>query len=161
MQTGNKKDDVRLDKEFQHHLTKEHRKNIVIDQGKTIKWFIERKWTDRQYPVQDNADVIHQDVRIYGNTNQFPALPSCGPHSKPRGARGISKHYHLLFDPKLGNGICAILYIPCVCVACTSMLDKPWIYVIPSDAQESYKPVIMCSYWTVLGSYNNWNIILL
>ena len=34
MKTGNKQDDVRLDKEFQHHLTKEHRKNIVIDQGK-------------------------------------------------------------------------------------------------------------------------------
>ena len=32
--TGNQKYDVSLAKEFQHHLTKEHRKNCVIDQGK-------------------------------------------------------------------------------------------------------------------------------
>ena len=34
---------------------------------------MERKWTDRQYHVQDNSDVAHQNVRIYCNTNQFPA----------------------------------------------------------------------------------------
>ena len=33
---------------------------------------MERKWTDRQYHVQDNADVAHQDVIMYCNTNQFP-----------------------------------------------------------------------------------------
>ena len=38
----------------------------MFDQGKKI--FIERKWTDRQYHVQDNADVAHQDVKIYFNT---------------------------------------------------------------------------------------------
>ena len=37
MQTGKKRDDVRLAKEFQHHLTKEHRKNVVIEQGKNNK----------------------------------------------------------------------------------------------------------------------------
>ena len=31
MNTGNKKDDVSLAKEFQHHLKKEHRKNGVFD----------------------------------------------------------------------------------------------------------------------------------
>ena len=72
-------------------------------------------------------------VKIYCNTNQFPALPFCGPHSKPHGARGLGKHYHLRFDPKLGLGVCEILRIPCACVACTPMLDKPWIYGIPSD----------------------------
>ena len=41
--TGNQKYDVRLTKEFQHHLTKEHRKNSVIDQGKYKKRFMERK----------------------------------------------------------------------------------------------------------------------
>ena len=87
---------------------------------------MERKWTDRQYHVQDNDDVAHQDVRIYCNI-------FCGPHSNPHGARGLSKHYHLRFDPKLGNGICAICRIPCACVACTSMLDKPWISGMPSD----------------------------
>ena len=37
-------------------------------------------------------------------------------------------------------GICAIFLIPCACVACTSMLDKPWMSGKPSDEQERYKP---------------------
>ena len=98
---------------------------------------------------------------MYCNTTQFPELTFCGPHSKPCGARGLSKHYHLRFDPKLGMGVCAILRIPCACVAFTSMLDKPWISGISPDAQECYKPVTKCTYWPVLGSINNWNIILL
>ena len=56
-------------------------------------------------------------------------------------------------------GKCAILRIPCACVACTSMLDKPWISGIPSDKQERYKPVTKCTYWPVLGAFKNWNII--
>ena len=58
------------------------------------------KWTDRQYYVQDIDDVAHQYVRMYCITNQFPALLFWGPHSKPHGARGLSKHYHLSFDTK-------------------------------------------------------------
>ena len=41
------------------------------------------------------------------------------------------------------------------------MLDKPWISGISSDKQERYKPVTKCTYWPVLVSFNNWNIILL
>ena len=88
-------------------------------------------------------------------------LASCGSYSKPHGARGMIKHYHLHFDPKLAMGECTILCIPCDCVACTSMLDKPWISGISSDKQERYKPVTKCTYWSLLGSFNNWNIILL
>ena len=33
-------------------------------------------------------------------------------------------------------GVCAIIRIPCACVACTSMLDKSWISGIPSDEQD-------------------------
>ena len=58
IQTGNQKYDVSLDKGFQHHLTKEHRKNGVFDQVKK-KQFMEIKWTDIQYHVHDNADVAH------------------------------------------------------------------------------------------------------
>ena len=36
--TDNQKYDVSLSREFQHHLKKEHRKNGVIDQGKTINY---------------------------------------------------------------------------------------------------------------------------
>ena len=41
------------------------------------------------------------------------------------------------------------------------MLDKPWIYGISSGKKERYKPVTNCTYWPVLGSFNNWNIIQL
>ena len=76
---------------------------------------MERKWTDRKYHVQDNADVAHQDMKIYCNTSQFQELSFCGPHSKPHGARGLSKHYNLRFDPKIGMGICAISRTMCLC----------------------------------------------
>ena len=39
------------------------------------------------------------------------------------------------------------------------MLDKPWIYGIPSKKQAFYQHVTNCNYWPVLGSHNNWNII--
>ena len=41
------------------------------------------------------------------------------------------------------------------------MLDKPCISGIPSDKQERYKPVTNCTYWSVLGTIENWNIIQL
>ena len=41
------------------------------------------------------------------------------------------------------------------------MLYKPWISGTPSDKQERYKSVTKCTYWPVLGSFNNWNIIQL
>ena len=41
------------------------------------------------------------------------------------------------------------------------MLDKAWIYGIPSDKKYHYKTVTKCTYWPVLGSFNNWNIIQL
>ena len=85
MHTGNQKYNISLAKEFQHHLTNEHRKNCMFYQGKNNKRFMEIKWTDRKYYVQNNADVAHQDVRMYGNTNKFMVLPFCGPHSKPHG----------------------------------------------------------------------------
>ena len=107
---------------------------------------MERKWTECKYHVQDNAAVELKYVKIYCNTNQFPALPFCAPHSKPHGARGPSKHYHLRFDPKLGMRVCAIPRITCAYVACTSILDKPWISGISSNKQERYKPVNKFTY---------------
>ena len=98
---------------------------------------------------------------MYCKTNQFSALTFCGPYFKPRGARGLSNHYHLRFDTKLGNGICTILRIPCACVTFTSMLDKPCISDITSDEQDCYKPVTKCTYFPLLGSFNSWNIIIL
>ena len=98
-------------------------------------------------------------MEIYFDTNQFPALPYCGPRPNNHRARGFINHYRLSFYPKLVLGICAIRRIPCACVACTSMLEKPWISVIPSKKQARYQPVTDFTYWTAFGSYNNWNII--
>ena len=122
---------------------------------------MKRKWTERKYPVQDNASVELKDAKMYCNTNQFPALPFCGPNFNPHGTRGLGKNYHLRFDPKLGMGVCLIWRIQCACVACTSMLYKLWISVNSSDKQERYKPITKCTYWTVLGYFNTWNIIQL
>ena len=39
------------------------------------------------------------------------------------------------------------------------MLEKPWIYGILLKKQARYQPVTTCTFWPVLGSYNNWNSI--
>ena len=122
---------------------------------------MEIKWTERKYRVQDNANVEIKDVKMYCNTIKFPELSFSGSHSKPHIERGLIKHYHLCFDTKLSMGVCEINRIPCACVACTPMLEKPWISSISSDKKERYKPVTKCTYWPVLGSFNNWKIILL
>ena len=102
---------------------------------------MQRKLTERQYHVEDNSDVEHQDVRMYCNKSQFLVLSFCVLHSKRHSARRFSKHYHLCFDPRLGMDICEILRIPCSCVSLKSMLNKPCISGIPSDEQDRYKPV--------------------
>ena len=116
---------------------------------------MERKWIDRQYHVQDNATVELKYVKMIRNINQFPELSFSVSHSKPHGARGSSKHYYLRFDQKLGMLVCAIHRIPCAFVACISIPGKPWISGISSDKQERYKPVTKCTYWPVLGAFNN------
>ena len=118
---------VSLAKELQKHLSKEHRKHGVFHQRKYRKIASKRKWTDREHHVQDNADVAQKDMKMYCDTNRSPPLPFFGSNPKPHVARGLSNYYHLLFDPKLGHGICEIRRIPRNCVACKSMLEKPWI----------------------------------
>ena len=93
---------------------------------------MERKFTYRQYHVQDNSDVELKDVRMYCNTNQFPELSFSGPHYKPHGTGGLSKHYHFRFDPKLGNGnMCNFPYTMCLFFMYINAIYKPWISGIP------------------------------
>ena len=73
MHTGTENKDLSLAKEFKDRLEEDHRKNGSIDQGKSRKIFMERKWTERKYHVQDNAAVELKDVKMYCNKNQFPA----------------------------------------------------------------------------------------
>ena len=98
-------------------MSKEHSKNVVIDEVKYSKRSRKIKWTDREYHIEDNADVSNKDVKLYCDTNQFPTLPFCGSYSNHRVPRVLSKNYHLFFDPKFGHGICAIFRISCACVA--------------------------------------------
>ena len=118
-------------------------KHGFIDQGKYRKISSKIKCTDREYHVQDNADIAHKYLKMYCDTNQFPSLPFCGPHPKPHGARELSKHYQLRFDPKLYHGICAIRRIPCACVVCTSIMGKPCISGIPSNKQSRYNQLYL------------------
>ena len=55
--TGTDNKDVSLAKKFKDHLEGEHLQNGVIDKGKSRKRFMERKWTEIKYHVQDNAAV--------------------------------------------------------------------------------------------------------
>ena len=61
MHTLTQNSGVSLDKEFQKNMSKQHRKNGSIDQGKYKKRASERKCTDREYHFHDNADVLHKD----------------------------------------------------------------------------------------------------
>ena len=70
MHTGTQKYNISLAKEFQGHLKKSTAKKVSLIKGG--ERFMEIKWTDRNYHVQDNADVAHQDVKMYYNTNIFP-----------------------------------------------------------------------------------------
>ena len=76
--TGTENKDVSLAKEFKDNLEGEHRQNGAIGQVISRKRFMERKWTEIKYHVQDNAWVELKDAKMYCNTNQFPALPLCG-----------------------------------------------------------------------------------
>ena len=112
-------------------MSKEHCKHGIIDQEKYRKIASKRKWTDIEYHVQDNDDVAQKYVKMYCHKNQLPSLPFGVPYPNTHGERGFIKHYHLSFDPKIGNGICAIIRIPCACVACKSIVYQTWISIIP------------------------------
>ena len=102
--------------------------------------------------------MSHTSVEILCATTHFSALSFFVPHEQPQRVRGLGKHYNLRVYPKLGNVKCTIRQIPCDCIACTTMLDKPWAYGIDPTKHPRYQPVVECIYWTVLGSFNNWNI---
>ena len=90
-------------------------------------------------------------MKIYCDTNQFLALTYCGLYPKPHEARGLSNHYHLRLNPKLGHGICAVHCIPCACVACKQMLDRPIISGIPlkKQARTNISQIVLTDqFWT-------------
>ena len=84
----------------------------IIKNTKKVK---KKSWTNREYHVQHNKYVEHQEMKMYCDTNQFTKLKFLGPHDKPQGVRGLCKHYHTRFDTKLGHGTYEISFIPFAC----------------------------------------------
>ena len=104
-----------------------------------------QKWTEMEYHLQEDYGVAHKAVKMFCNTDQFPSLPFCGPHTKPHDVRGLSKHYNMRFDTKLGHGIFAIIRIHYACDKLTPILDKPFIHGLTPQKQLCYQPVIDCT----------------
>ena len=96
---------------------------------------------------------------MYCATNYFPELPCCGPKNQPYGVHILGHYYHMHFDPKLVCGTCEIHLIPCACTQCMYMLDQLCTQSVPPHQQPCYHPVKYFTYCTMLGSFNNWNII--
>ena len=134
-------------------------KNGVMDKGNDRKRSRKMKWNEHDYHDQERSYVTHTTVKMACTTTQFSAFPFCGPHVKSHGVWVLSKSCYIHLDPKLVRVKCATLWIPCICVACTNMLENPWYTDADCSQQHFYQPVIGCTYWSVLCTFNNWNII--
>ena len=94
---------ISLAREFQKHISDPKQAHGLFDHCKDRKCASKWKWTDHEYRLQKIKEVPYISVIMSCATTQFPELSFCGPHAKPHELRGLSKHYHLLLDPKLGN----------------------------------------------------------
>ena len=92
--------DVSLALYFQEYLSNESRKHAIIDNGEYKKGQVKNQFK-RKYHVQHKKYVDHQDMEIYCSKNQFSELQFIGTHKQPHGIRGLVKHYHIIFYPKL------------------------------------------------------------
>ena len=103
--------------------------------------------------------MTQKGVKIFCYTTQFPALPLFGPHAKAHGVWGFVNHDHMWLDMKLVYVTCAKHQITYTRFACTSMIDQLWPPFIAPLHKLRYQPVQYCTYWPVLGCFNNWNEI--
>ena len=65
-----------------------------MDPGKYRNWARKLKCTNREYHVQEKkitAAFISENVMCYKSVTGIAIF---GPHAKPHGVRGLSKHYH-------------------------------------------------------------------
>ena len=98
-------------------------------------------------------------IKIFCDTTMFPLWLFCGPNTKLHGVRVLMKHYHMILDTKLGQVTYETYIISCVCYVCKYMLYRTWDLSISPPNQPWYQPVQVYTYWPVLVSFNNWNII--
>ena len=152
---------ISLTREFHKHISVPTQNNVVMDQGKYITRASFKKLTERKYHVQDRKDFQHTSVKISCATTRFLVLPCCGTHMKYHVARGLSKHYHMKLDLKLGHNKYKMKQIHCVCVSYINVLDKPWSHVVYHAQEPLYMSSVEVTCWPVSGFFNNWNIIQL
>ena len=81
--------------------------------------------------------------------------------TNPYGICSLIRHYHLHFDPKSGQGKCAIKCILGECNICNDQLNLPWIKTLINDKHPRYQLPQPCIYSTVLVELNEWKIITL
>ena len=117
-------------------LSLPERVNGVVGDAKSRKREQKQKWVQQEYHIQDKLDVQHTGVNMGLKQDMFPELPFANVRPKPHGVRGLTKHYHVRLDPKLGQGKCAIRRIPCCCKPCTDQLDKAWQPGVPDKQQQ-------------------------
>ena len=67
--------------------------------------------------------------------------------------------YHIICDPNLDKGFCAMWRIPCACTRRVEQLPKPWLPNLDKHPQPRYviEPET-CKYSSILRGYNNWYI---
>ena len=133
--------DISLSSVFQKNLLETKNAHILIDCRKYMKQDSKCKHKKREYHIQDRKYIQHKCKKNLCSSMQFHELLFCGPHAKPHGVRGLSKHDHLLLDPKLGNGKFVVIHIPCACICCTNMLAKPCVIGSEHNSQPRYQPI--------------------
>ena len=73
------------------------------------------------------------------------------------------KHfYHIICDPGLDEGFCAMRHIPCACNGCFEQLSKRWLPNFNKTLQPCYiiKPETF-NYSSILNGYDKWYILLI
>ena len=130
-------------------------------QNKNHSWLHIKRKTEFTIS-QKNEDIESQNVSMTFSVYMFYKLSHNHRHqTKPYGVHGLIWHYHLQFEPKLGQGKCEIWHVPCVCNSCTDHLDFLWIPIFSDDKQPRYQLSQHHVYSNILGELNECNIIML
>ena len=67
--------------------------------------------------------------------------------------------YHIICDPDLDKGFCAMWSIPCSCTGCVEQLSKRWLPNLHETPQPHYFiGHETCKYSSILRVYNKWCI---
>ena len=67
----------------------------------------------------------------------------------------MKQFYHIICNPDLYEGFCAMRRIPCDCTRCVEQSLKPWLSILDKKPQPRYviEPET-CKYYFILCGYN-------